>query len=764
MAWQVDGFDPVGRLGSGPTGGVVKAHDTSSGTAVAIKYLSKDVADGPGFADTFRTDGAALTQIDSPHIAQVYGHVAEARGAAVVTEFVDGVTLRTLLDRDGALEPQAALYVVKGALTGLAEAHRRGVTHRNVTPGNLIIDRTGVPKVLDFGVAARFRRNAPSPGNPRYLAPELWLGRPATPASDVFATMAVLLEALTGAPPASPDGGFIGNAALAASEKPKVAAIDAVPDRIRDVVVRGLAPQASARYANAAAAADALVFAALRTYGFDWESEGRQQLLARMNRPAAPAVVPSRRRVRTWAAVIAAVVVVATAAYVVANGGHGHPTASATASPAPTPAPIPQPGSSVPAATPSPNATSPDTTSPQQPVGLRITSRSQTAITLEWTPARDNVQVVSYRVTRNHHPVGTTTVPGYTDTSLIPNTTYEYSVTALDEVGNASPASSTAIGSTLGVPDTSPPTVPTGLHSTGQTTTKIVLAWKPARDNVGVAGYDVIRDGVRVASVAQPGFADIGLSADTSYTYTVRAYDATRNVSHDSAPMTVSTLTASDTTPPTAPAHVTATAETAGTIHVAWSAGTDNVGVIGYQIFRDGVQVATSTNLTYDDYGLTASTTYHYTIRSVDAAMLPSPPSPEASATTDPAPTPSPTPSSDEPPTPAVTDIQLTASAVSTTTCTTMLTATVTATGGLYSADVLFSVDGVDLPTATVVFDSNGNGYATLSGVDGTSNGTATATVVGTAYTDDAAWTAPDECIPQTIPLDPPGVTPSGAG
>ncbi len=188
--------------------------------------------------------------------------------------------------------------------------------------------------------------------------------------------------------------------------------------------------------------------------------------------------------------------------------------------------------------------------------------------------------------------------------------------------------------------DTSAPTAPGSLHTTAVLTNEIDLAWTAATDNVGVTGYRVYRNAVAVADL--PGtavaFANNGLTASTGYTYTVTALDGAGHESAPSNAVTATTTSGADTTAPTAPTTVTATAMADTQVNVVWNAGTDNVGVTGYRIFRNGsaTQLAqvSGTTLTYSDSTASPDSTVGYTVRSVDAALNVSPLSPSASAVT----------------------------------------------------------------------------------------------------------------------------------
>ncbi len=183
------------------------------------------------------------------------------------------------------------------------------------------------------------------------------------------------------------------------------------------------------------------------------------------------------------------------------------------------------------------------------------------------------------------------------------------------------------------IPDTTAPSQPTGLTATPASGSQINLAWTASTDNVGVTGYRIFRDAVQVGASPTTTYNDTGLTPATGYTYTVAAVDAAGNVSVPSAPASATT-TAPDNTPPSQPGGLTAVAVSASQINLAWTASTDNVGVTGYRVFRNGVQVVTSPTTTYNDVGLAASSTYTYTVTAMDAAGNNSATSAPATATT----------------------------------------------------------------------------------------------------------------------------------
>ena len=254
-----------------------------------------------------------------------------------------------------------------------------------------------------------------------------------------------------------------------------------------------------------------------------------------------------------------------------------------------------------------------DTTPPTAPTALVATASSATSVSLTWTAATDDNGVTTYLVFRDGTQVGTSTSTSYSDTNLTQLTPYTYTVYATDGAGNVGPASDPSTATT---PDGTPPTAPATLTASYVSLNQVNLAWSAATDNVGVTGYVLTRNGVQISQSTGLTFTDSGLTDGTTYSYSISAVDAAGNV----GPTTLATLTTPDLTPPTAPATFTATAAPPNQVNLAWSAATDNVGVTGYQLSRDGVQIKQLTGLTYSDAGLVVGSTHTYSIVAVDAA------------------------------------------------------------------------------------------------------------------------------------------------
>ncbi len=273
-----------------------------------------------------------------------------------------------------------------------------------------------------------------------------------------------------------------------------------------------------------------------------------------------------------------------------------------------------------------------DTNPPTTPTALRSTSVTMTSVALAWTASADDVAVTSYDVYRGTTLAGSSTTTTFTDSSLVPGTAYSYTVRARDAAGNASGPSSALAVTTL--TDTTAPTAPAGLTSPSKTSTSVSLSWTASTDNVGVSGYDVYRATTLAGSSTTTSFTDSGLTANTTYSYTVRARDAAGNLSMPSAALSVTTAGV-DTTAPTAPAGLTSPAKTSTSVSLSWTASTDNVGVTGYSVYRGTTLAGSNTATSFTDTGLTPNTSYSYTVTARDAAGNVSAASAALSVTTD---------------------------------------------------------------------------------------------------------------------------------
>ncbi|MES9877844.1 MAG: ImpA family metalloprotease [Candidatus Sedimenticola sp. 1PA] len=250
------------------------------------------------------------------------------------------------------------------------------------------------------------------------------------------------------------------------------------------------------------------------------------------------------------------------------------------------------------------------------PRGLEGAAEGSGWIELSWQ-APEKGAAIAYKVYRDGTLVATTAESRHSDKGLGASTTYRYHVVAIDDKGNMSAVSNTASVTTIDSVDSTPPTVPL-LLSTAAATDSVSLSWQASTDNAGVTGYEVRRNGAVVARVEGQSYQDDGLESATVYSYQVRAYDAAGNYS-GAATATAVTEVAPDTEAPSQPAQLKATATT-DAVQLGWKASSDNKGVSGYEVSRNGTVIATVQNTSYKDTGLKASTGYSYQVLAVDAA------------------------------------------------------------------------------------------------------------------------------------------------
>ncbi|MFJ9825085.1 protein kinase [Streptomyces sp. NPDC101160] len=233
-------YQLVGRLGQGGMG-VVYLGRSRSGRAVAIKVVRPELGTDPEFRRRFAREVAAARQVGGFHTAPVVDADPDGQPAWLVTAYVPGPTLRTVLDRVGALPADSLTLLAAGLAEALESIHRAGVVHRDLKPANIIAAEDG-PRVIDFGIAraldgtTALTRTGLQVGTPGYLAPEQLTGGTITPAVDMFALGVVLCQAAGGAP--FGDGSSASWLYRVVHEEPE---LTAVPVALRGLVAACLA-------------------------------------------------------------------------------------------------------------------------------------------------------------------------------------------------------------------------------------------------------------------------------------------------------------------------------------------------------------------------------------------------------------------------------------------------------------------------------------------------------------------------------------------
>lgn len=202
-----DRYELRRRLGSGGSGAVWEAHDRALDRPVAVKLLHADLADDPAAEARFRTEATAAARITHPNAVLIHDVGRDTGADYLVMELVLGTSLATLLQH-GRLPADEAATLATMVASALGSAHRAGIVHRDVKPGNVLVTEEGRAKLADFGIAralgeltARLTRTGTVLGTARYLAPEQLRDDPIDARADVYSLGLVLHEVLTGTPP-----------------------------------------------------------------------------------------------------------------------------------------------------------------------------------------------------------------------------------------------------------------------------------------------------------------------------------------------------------------------------------------------------------------------------------------------------------------------------------------------------------------------------------------------------------------------------------
>jgi eukaryotic-like serine/threonine-protein kinase len=364
-----DRYEIEGPLGRGGMAQVFRATDRVLGRQVAVKVLDRRHKDDARFVTRFQREAQSAAGINHPNVVSVYDTGSEDGNHFIVMEYVDGDTLDDLLRREGPLSPGRAVALAEPVARALEAAHQKGMVHRDVKPGNIMVDHSGTVKVVDFGIARAAATDTLTQtgtvlGTAAYFSPEQAQGETVDARSDVYSLGCVLYEMLTGQQP------FKAESPLAVAFKhvredpvPPARLNSSVPPELDAVVMTAMAKDPAARYPSGGAMREALSATATGEMPAAVGVAPTQQVAAGdtsvMTRPATtPATVPpgERRGAPAWLpwAVIAVIVLALVVLAYLAFGREEPRRAGANG-----------PGTEQP-----PGATTPPEEEPTDPVGI----------------------------------------------------------------------------------------------------------------------------------------------------------------------------------------------------------------------------------------------------------------------------------------------------------------------------------------------------------------------------------------------------------
>ncbi len=256
-------YEILKKLGAGGMAEVYLAHDSKLNRKVALKFLLKELAEDPAFRRRFLREARAAAAVDHPYVCKIYEVEELEEKTCLVLEYVEGETLHSRLQH-GRLPVDEALKIAAQTAEAVTEAHRNGIIHRDIKPGNIMLTPRHHVKVMDFGLAkqlgtsqdqtgsneATTRRNSLM-GTLQYMSPEQLRGEPADHRSDIFAFGIVLYEMLTGVHPfRKPTVQAVMAAILHENHKPVRELVPGVSEGIESIISRLLAKPSESRAAS----------------------------------------------------------------------------------------------------------------------------------------------------------------------------------------------------------------------------------------------------------------------------------------------------------------------------------------------------------------------------------------------------------------------------------------------------------------------------------------------------------------------------------
>jgi tRNA A-37 threonylcarbamoyl transferase component Bud32 len=257
-------YQILAKIGQGGLAEVYRAQDVALGRLVAVKALRPEYVVDPAFLVRFHREAQSAANLAHPNIVAVYDFGQDQGRPYIVMEYVPGQDLRTLLDQNRMLSVHQAVEVGAQVCAGVGYAHRSGLVHGDLKPGNVLVRPDGQAKVADFGLARALGESAMDEegelvwGTPAYFAPEQAAGGTLVPATDVYAIGVILYEALTGQLPFSGDDADVARKHLYEMPVPVNKANTRVPTQLAHIVDKALQKKPEDRFATADGMAEAL--------------------------------------------------------------------------------------------------------------------------------------------------------------------------------------------------------------------------------------------------------------------------------------------------------------------------------------------------------------------------------------------------------------------------------------------------------------------------------------------------------------------------